>query len=107
MGELVTSFRQFPVSLQVALSLLLLINLSLDIWALVDLVKRPVVLGGRKWVWALVIVFVSTFGALLYLVLGRSVPTETIEHRPAPEGPSQTERAKRAVDVLYGPEGKK
>ena len=50
---------------------LALIQLGLMIWAIVDLVKRERVRGGSKLLWALVIVFVSTIGPILYLVWGR------------------------------------
>ncbi len=50
---------------------LALIQLGLMIWAIVDLVKRERVRGGSKLLWALVIVFVSTIGSIVYLVWGR------------------------------------
>ena len=42
-------------------------------WVLVgilldDLVERKKVLGGRKWVWAVVIIFVTFLGSLVYLL---------------------------------------
>ncbi|HET9017929.1 MAG TPA: PLD nuclease N-terminal domain-containing protein [Thermomicrobiaceae bacterium] len=51
---------------------LLLIDLGLLVWALVDL-ARPErrVKGNSKLVWALVIIFVSTLGPLVYLLAGR------------------------------------
>lgn len=50
---------------------LALIQLGLMIWAIVDLVGRERVRGGSKLLWALVIVFVSTIGSIVYLVWGR------------------------------------
>jgi hypothetical protein len=50
---------------------LILLQLGLMIAALVDLFRRERVAGGNKWVWGLVIVFVSTFGPLAYFVFGR------------------------------------
>jgi len=50
---------------------LALIQLGLMIWAIIDLVGRERVRGGNKLIWALVIVFVSTIGSILYLVWGR------------------------------------
>ena len=51
---------------------LVLIELGLVIWALYDL-SRPDrrVKGGSKLVWALVILFISTIGPLVYLFAGR------------------------------------
>jgi len=50
-----------------------LISLGLEIFALVDLIRRDQkkVRGQNKWVWALLIVLVSTIGAILYLIVGR------------------------------------
>lgn len=48
----------------------LLVELGLIIFALVDLVRREKT-KGPKWVWALVILFVSTFGPIIYLIFGR------------------------------------
>ncbi len=50
---------------------LILIELGLMIFALVDLVRRPRVKGGNKWLWAIVIVLVNVVGPLVYFVLGR------------------------------------
>ena len=63
-----------PITRSVLLLLvpLLLIELGLLIWALVDL-SRPErrVKGNSKLVWALVIIFVGTLGPLVYLLAGR------------------------------------
>ncbi|MHB8868355.1 MAG: PLD nuclease N-terminal domain-containing protein [Thermoleophilia bacterium] len=58
-------------SLLAVLLPLILIEVGLLVWALVDLVKRGHVRGGNKLVWALVIIFISTLGPILYLVWGR------------------------------------
>lgn len=51
---------------------LILIELALKLIALLDLEKDDRrVRGGNKIVWALVILLVSLFGPLLYLVFGR------------------------------------
>jgi hypothetical protein len=49
---------------------LFLLQLALLMIALVDLVKREHVRGGNKIVWALVIVFISVIGPIMYLLLG-------------------------------------
>ncbi len=53
---------------------LLIVSLSLFHWMLVpwalsELVERQRVLGGRKRLWALTIVFLTYFGPLFYLAL--------------------------------------
>jgi hypothetical protein len=50
---------------------IVLINYILVIAALVDLFRRERVLGNRKWVWALIILFIQYIGPILYFVLGR------------------------------------
>jgi len=50
---------------------LLLIQVGLMVYALLDMVKRPKVKGGNKWLWAILIVFVNIIGPLLYFVVGR------------------------------------
>jgi hypothetical protein len=48
----------------------LLIQLTLMIIALVDLVKREKT-RGPKWLWALIILFVNLLGPIIYFVFGR------------------------------------
>lgn len=50
---------------------LILIQLGLMIFALVDLIKREKVKGGNKVVWALVIVLINIIGPIVYLIFGR------------------------------------
>jgi hypothetical protein len=79
-----------------------LLALIVQIAALIDLATRRRVLWDRKWVWALIILFVSNgIGALLWFVLGRRVPQEDEAIHVAPT--TNGERTRRAVDVLYGP----
>ena len=57
-----------------ALLPLILILLGLEIFALVDLARRDPkqVQGGKKWVWVLIILLLSTIGPIIYLVAGRT-----------------------------------
>jgi hypothetical protein len=50
-----------------------LVLLGLEIFALIDLIRRDkrYVQGENKWIWALIIIFVSTFGPVIYLLAGR------------------------------------
>ncbi|GIV96705.1 MAG: hypothetical protein KatS3mg057_1362 [Herpetosiphonaceae bacterium] len=51
---------------------IILIQLGLMIFALLDLFKpERRVKGGNKFIWALVIILISTFGPLIYLLVGR------------------------------------
>lgn len=49
---------------------ILVLQLALMIFALVDLVRRERT-KGPKWLWALVIVFVNFLGPIIYFVVGR------------------------------------
>ena len=50
---------------------LAVIELGLMAFALVDLARRQVVKGGRKWPWVLVIVLLGIMGPIFYLLVGR------------------------------------
>jgi hypothetical protein len=50
---------------------LLLIQVGLIVWALVDLAKRERVKGGSKIIWVLVVVLFEFIGPILYLAWGR------------------------------------
>jgi hypothetical protein len=84
----------------IALLVILALQVSLQVFALVDLARRPAVRGGRKWVWAVVIIAVSLLGAILYLAIGRT--PDAVEHEP--EGPDDIARttSRDALDRLYG-----
>ena len=49
---------------------IVLLQLGLMVFALVDLIRRERT-KGPKWVWALVIIFVNLIGPIVYLVAGR------------------------------------
>ncbi|MEJ2750100.1 MAG: PLD nuclease N-terminal domain-containing protein [Anaerolineae bacterium] len=49
---------------------LIVIQVGLMIFALLDLSRRSVT-RGPKWVWVLVIVLINTIGPIVYFVIGR------------------------------------
>ena len=49
---------------------IILLQLGLMIFALVDLVRREKT-KGPKWLWALIIVVVNLIGPILYFIIGR------------------------------------
>lgn len=92
-----------PVSIAYLLAILVVVQLALQIVSLVDLVRREHVTWGRKWLWVLIILFVSNgIGAILYLAVGRQAPPETDDTTSANDEAEAFNRAQRAVDLLYG-----
>ena len=89
-----------------ALLALVLFQLAVPIWALVDLARRRRVRFDKKWIWALIIIFLgnSFIGPIVYAAVGRNVPQESAAETGSPA--SDNERTRRAVDALYGEAGR-
>ena len=49
---------------------LILVQLGLMVFALIDLIKREKT-RGPKWVWVLVVLFVNMIGPIIYFIVGR------------------------------------
>ena len=49
---------------------ILLVQVGLQIYALVDLYRQPVT-RGPKWMWVLIILLTEIFGPILYFFVGR------------------------------------
>jgi len=87
-----------PTWLWVVLGVAVVLQLSLMIWALVDVIKRPAVrVRGPKWLWVIIIVFGELIGPIVYLAVARLPETVDVA-RPTPTA----DRASSAADVLYG-----
>jgi hypothetical protein len=95
------AFDAFPVWIWAIIAVVGTAQIVFELWALVDMLRRPeseLTLGGRKWLWAIIILFVNWVGAILYLVAGRK-PAPVVEVTPS--APT-SERADAALDSLYG-----
>jgi ABC-2 type transport system ATP-binding protein len=88
-----------PPGALVALIVLGVAEVALVVFCLVDLVRRPAVLGDRKWVWALLIVLFAIPGSIIYLAVGR-VPAPAAEQLPGDEAEDRP-AADAAADALY------
>lgn len=100
MSELTEWFAGLPVAARVAVIALGVLQLTLQVFALIDLSRRRNVLGDRKWVWALVASLGGLGGAVVYLAVGRAVPPKVL---PGDEPGAGTEGARRrALDTLFG-----
>ncbi len=88
-----------------AIALVVVAQLSLQIYSLIDLARRPAstLTWDKKWAWVLIIVFGELVGAIVYLVAGRKPPSATDPLRGT-EGKDVSNRAAKAADTLYGKE---
>ena len=90
-----------PPALLAAIAALVAVQFVAQVAALVSLARTPesrISLGGRKWIWALIIVLGEILGPIVYFAAGR-LPAPA-DDRPATvraEG-----RAASAADALYG-----
>ena len=90
-----------PVWLVAVLGVLIVAQLSFEIWVLVRMLNTPaeqITLGGRKWLWAIIILLINWIGAIIFLVAGRK-PAEVADVAPVT---SAGTRAEAAADALYG-----
>ena len=76
-------------------------EVALAAFCIVDIVRRPAVLGDRKWLWILLVVFFTLPGSIIYLAVGR-VPAPIIESRDDADADARP-RADAAADALYAP----
>jgi hypothetical protein len=97
--------RGISTPLAIAIVTLGVIQISLQIWALVDLIKRPAP-AQRKVVFAAVIVLAGLLGAIAYLAVGRSMLLQEASEGERASGGNEAAR-QRALDQLYGPDGRK
>ena len=90
-----------PAGVLVIVGVLALVQLALDVVALVDLARRPreSVVFGNKWAWVAIIVLANLVGAILYLAAGRQPASPP---RDPPHHHEGTARAQTIADELYG-----
>lgn len=88
-----------PTWILAAIGVMIVVQLSLQVFAIVDLVKREADrLTLAKWLWAVIIVFGEILGPILYLLAGRKA-APAVEAAPAMP---VADRADTALDALYG-----
>jgi hypothetical protein len=102
MSGLSVAETTLPTGALIAVVALSIIELALVVFCIVDIVRRPAVLGGRKWVWIVFIVLFNLIGSIVYLAVGRVAPPAAEAARDEPETMTRG-RAESAADLLYGP----
>ena len=100
MDGLTTTFEELSTGLLVGIGVLVLLQLTLMVAALVSVLRRPAEsLRGPKWLWILVIIFGELVGPILYFALARKPEQVDIAPVAVAETP---QRAESVADVLYG-----
>lgn len=93
-----------PTWMLVVFGVLAVVQISVEVWALVVLFRTPEerLQTGKRWPWVLIILFVNLIGAIVFFVAGRK-PAQVADPLAgaAPAVPAG-DRAARAADVLYG-----
>ena len=89
-----------PSGALVALIVLGIVEVALAVYCIVNIVRRPAVLGDRKWVWIVIVALFNLVGAIIYLAVGRVQPPPIETH--AVLGATAC-RVAAAADILYGP----
>jgi hypothetical protein len=96
------SLSTLPVWGLVAVAVLVVVQITLDVIAMVDLYRRPVdqVIFANKWIWLAIILLVNLIGAIIYLLAARKPPALTDDTAPVkPKSVASDDIA----DLLYGP----
>ncbi len=103
MNELRT-WTDIPTELQVALILLAVIQLGVQITAVVSILRTPVerLLTGKRWLWLLVVLAGGLVGAIVYRAIGRLPPQAQDPMRSQEVNGPTPDRGKRAAELLYG-----
>jgi hypothetical protein len=98
---------RLPSALLLALVPLLVLVVALDIYCLIDLARARSVRNVPKFVWVIVIVFVSApIGALLYLFIGRDRGHRVaVEHPPRGDQAPQSHAPHGQALAAPAPEG--
>jgi len=92
-----------PTPALIALIVFAVVQVSVELYAIIDIIKRPAdrIVGEKKWVWIVLVLFVNLIGGIIYLLVGRK-PAEVVETQASNATPDV---ARDAVDTLYGEGG--
>jgi len=99
-----TTWADLPMGLQVAAIVLAVVQLGLQIVALVSVLRTPEerLHTGKRWLWLVVVILGGLVGAVVYLAAGRRPsPAEDPVLSGTETGPAP-DRGRQAADLLYG-----
>lgn len=92
------SFDTMPWWVYALIGGAVILQLALQVYAIIDWVKRPAEgMKGNRIMWIVIILFGEILGALVYLLAAR-LPQQVDVRAPADPATSQS-----VVDALYGP----
>jgi Na+/proline symporter len=94
-----------PTPALIALIVFAIVQIGVEVYAIIDIIRRPAdrIVGEKKWVWIVLVLFVNLIGGIIYLVVGRK-PAEVVQTQASNTTPDV---ARDAVDALYGEGGPK
>jgi choline-glycine betaine transporter len=98
--QLTRRLNTLPMAALIAILVLAVVQLVLQAWAIVDLIRRDSVLFGRKWVWLLIIVGASFLGPIIYFALGRHGDV-TFDDAGSEDKAAARERWESGLSKLY------
>lgn len=95
--------NEIPSGMLVPLAIFVVIQIAVEVFALVKLFRTPDerLVFEKKWPWVLIIVFVNLVGAIVFLAAGRK-PAPAADPLSQQSAIPGGDRATRAADVLYG-----
>ena len=101
MAALLAADVALPQGALIAVIVLAIVEVALVGFCIIDIVRRPAVLGDRKWLWIVLVVLFALPGSIIYLAIGR-VAAPAAEARDDADADARP-RADAAADALYAP----
>ena len=101
MAALLAADVTLPPGALIAVVVLGIVEVALVGFCIIDIVRRPAVLGDRKWLWIVLVVLFALPGSIIYLAIGR-VAAPAAEARDDADADARP-RADAAADALYAP----
>ncbi len=101
MAALLAADVTLPPGALIPVIILGIVEVALVGFCIIDIVRRPAVLGDRKWLWIVLVILFALPGSIIYLAIGR-VAAPVAEARDDADADARP-RADAAADALYAP----